>query len=250
MGNILGWRRVFGIATPSVNTVVQPEYDDLRPAGVVNHCEGMHVPDDPTDANSDGNALIRKIDLALENAMERVKTCRPDHIILGVSAESVWGGGAEAARRIHERIVGIVGDLPVTQATDALPAALKALGVKGKIGIIHPYGAFGEKPLRHFWGEVGVEIARLESVPVASLAQIAHTSPRVVIDTIRKLDGDDIEAIVQFGANLPCGRVAAAAELWLGKPVIAVNVATYWHALRREGIQHQVEGYGTLFARH
>ena len=31
-------------------------------------------------------------------------------------------------------------------------------------------------------------------------------------------------------------RLAAAAELWLGKPVVAFNTATYWHALRAIGI--------------
>jgi maleate isomerase len=41
-------------------------------------------------------------------------------------------------------------------------------------------------------------------------------------------------------------RLAAAAELWLGKPVIAINTATYWHALRTNGIQDQKQGFGRL----
>ena len=41
-------------------------------------------------------------------------------------------------------------------------------------------------------------------------------------------------------------RLAAAAELWLGKPVIAVNTATYWHALRTRGIADRIDGYGRL----
>jgi maleate isomerase len=45
-------------------------------------------------------------------------------------------------------------------------------------------------------------------------------------------------------------RLAAAAELWLGKPVIAVNTATYWHALRANGIRDQIEGFGRLLAEH
>jgi maleate isomerase len=249
MRSVLGWRRVFGIATPSVNTVVQQEYDDLRPVGVVNHCEGMYVPDARTDDSADAGELIGKIDAALENAIVRIMTCRPDHIILGVSAESIWGGGVDSARAIAERIGRLAGNLPVTQAADAIPAALKATGVTGKIGVIHPYGKFGEAPLRKFFDDVGQEVARTQAVPVTTLAEIAHTSPKIIVETVRKIDGDDIEAIVQFGANLPFGRLAAAAELWLGKPVIAVNVATYWHALRREGFLDRVEGYGSLLSR-
>ena len=41
-------------------------------------------------------------------------------------------------------------------------------------------------------------------------------------------------------------RLAAAAELWLGKPVIAINTATYWHALRANGINDRMPGFGRL----
>jgi len=68
------------------------------------------------------------------------------------------------------------------------------------------------------------------------------------LETLRvallKLDGDDIEAIVQVGTNLSMVRFAAAVELWLGTPVIAINTATYWHALRANGIQDRMEGFG------
>ncbi|MBX3494197.1 MAG: hypothetical protein KF899_14630 [Parvibaculum sp.] len=250
MTNTLGWRRVYGIATPSVNTVVQPEYDDLRPAGVVNHTEGMHIPNDPVRTPEDGIELIRRIDEALENAVDRLATCRPDHIVLGISAESIWGGGLEPARRIEARIRARAGDLPVTQAADALPAALAALGISRRIGVVHPYAGIGEGHLVGFFEEVGYDVVRTEAVRVTTPAEIAHTAPQEIVRAVREVDGDDIEAIVQFGANLPAGRIAAAAEIWLGKPVIAVNVATYWYALRRDGISDKVEGYGSLFSRH
>jgi maleate isomerase len=64
------------------------------------------------------------------------------------------------------------------------------------------------------------------------------------------VDGPDVEAIVQFGANLPMAGLAAEAERWLGKPVIAVNVATYWHALRSNGIMDRAHGRGRLFWEH
>jgi maleate isomerase len=44
--------------------------------------------------------------------------------------------------------------------------------------------------------------------------------------------------------------LAAEAERWLAKPVIAVNVATYWHALRSNGIADTVHGRGRLFWEH
>ena len=69
-------------------------------------------------------------------------------------------------------------------------------------------------------------------------------------DALRQLDGDDIDAIVQVGTNLSMVRFAAAAELFLGKPVIAINTATYWHALRAVGINDKMQGFGTLLSHH
>jgi hypothetical protein len=44
-------------------------------------------------------------------------------------------------------------------------------------------------------------------------------------------------------------RLAGLAEFWLGKPVIAINTATYWAALRGNGIADKVEGFGSLLAK-
>lgn len=250
MPSTLGWRRVYGIATPSVNTVVQLEYGDLCPAGVVHHCEGIYVPDLRRADGHTTNDSIRLIDAALEDSVKRIATCRPDRIILGISAESIWGGGIEAAGKIRDRITRVAGDIPVTQAADALAAALKATGVKGKVAVIHPYANGGEEHLLKFFDDIGQAVARTQLVAVTSLAEIAHVKVEDMTRAVREVDGDDVDAIVQFGANLPFGRVAAAAEIFLGKPVIAVNVATYWHALRSDGIDHRVEGYGSLMSRH
>ena len=156
MVDTLGWRCKFGVITPSTNTVVQPEYDDMRVPGVTNHLGRMHIPDDPVATDEDFNELIRRIDVALEEAVDRVMTCKPDHFILGISAESVWGGGLEPSRRIAERIRQRAGfDIGITQAADALPAALQAYGVKRRIGLITPYFPVAEGHLREFLEAIG-----------------------------------------------------------------------------------------------
>ena len=39
-------------------------------------------------------------------------------------------------------------------------------------------------------------------------------------------------------------------RMLLSKPVIAINAATYWHALRINGIEDRMEGFGRLLAEH
>ena len=55
-----------------------------------------------------------------------------------------------------------------------------------------------------------------------------------------------VQAIVQVGTNLAMARLAGIAEFWLDKPVIAINTATYWWALRQNGIADKVYGFGSL----
>lgn len=74
----------------------------------------------------------------MEAAVDRVLTCRPDHLVLGISAESIWGGGLEPSRRIAARVKARAGDLPLTQAADALHAAFKVLGIRQKVGLLTP----------------------------------------------------------------------------------------------------------------
>ncbi|BBK40944.1 igiC [Allostella vacuolata] len=246
MGDTLAWRAKFGVVTPSTNTVVQPEYDDLRPAGVTNHIGRMHITDQAVDSDADFERMMAGIDQALEDAIERVMTCRPDHLILGISAESIWGGGLAASRAVAERVRSRFGDIGLTQAAQALPAALEALGVRRRISLITPYFPVADPHIRGFVQELGLEPVRLCHLSCRSPVLIAHTTEDQLRAALREVDGPEVEAIVQFGANLPMARLAAEAERWLGKPVIAVNVATYWHALRSFGIADRKPGFGRL----
>jgi maleate isomerase len=79
---------------------------------------------------------------------------------------------------------------------------------------------------------------------------IAHVTERELREAICEVDGPEVEAIVQVGTNLAMARLAATAEFWLDKPVVAINTATYWWALRRNGIGDKIDGYGSLLSDH
>ena len=60
-------------------------------------------------------------------------------------------------------------------------------------------------------------------------------------------DGDDVDAIIQVGTNLSTAAFFPVVEKWLAKPVLTINVATAWHALRSCGIRDQYDHLGRLF---
>ncbi len=247
MTDAWGWRMKFGVVTPSTNTMVQPHFDAMRPVGVTNHISRMHIADQPIESDDDFDALIGRIDDALEESVDRVMTCRPDHLILGISAESIWGGGTGPARKIEQRIKQRAGtDIGVTQAADALPAALAAYGGIARIAIVCPYFPVAIRHLEAFAEEAGHTLVRTKCLACDSPVTIGHVPEATLSDAVLEIDGDDIDAIVQFGANLAFAYVGADAERRLAKPVIPVMTATYWHALRTNGIDDKVAGFGRL----
>jgi len=67
-----------------------------------------------------------------------------------------------------------------------------------------------------------------------------------MMDGLRELNESDAEVLVQVGTNLGMARMAAEAEKWLNKPVIAINTATYWYAMRDNKMDDVIEGFGSL----
>ena len=250
MIDTLGWRGKFGVITPSTNTVVQPEYEGVCPPGVTTHIGRMHIPDDPLSSDEDFDELIRRIDVALEDAVRRVMTCKPDYFVLGISSESIWGGGLEKAQEIVQRMKPLLNGIEVSQAADALPAALKGFGVKKKISVVTPYFPVAEPHIQQFAADIGYDIVKTHHMSCKSPTLIAHTAEEECWDALQMVDSAEVAAIIQFGANLPFATVAAEAEKRLKKPIIAVNIATIWHALRSFGIKDRIYGYGRILWEH
>lgn len=252
MADPLGYRLKLGVVTPSTNTVVQPEYDDMRPNGVTNHVARIHIPEKPIDGDAGFAELVEAIDASLDLAVEQVMTCEPNSVVLGVSIEAVWGGGVDAAAGIERRLRRRLGsDVTLIHAADALPAALHAVGIhEGAVGVLTPYMPVAEAHIATFLSQAGYSIAGARHLECTSPIGIAETTEGQLREALSELAASRPRAIVQFGANLCMTRLAAEAERWLDLPVIAVNAATYWHALRKNGLRDQIYGFGALLAEH
>ena len=85
MVDSIGHRMKFGVIAPSTNTAVQPEFDSLRPWGVTNHFARIHIPDNPVRSDEDFNQLMLDIRAELMVAIDRVVTCSPGAVIMGMS---------------------------------------------------------------------------------------------------------------------------------------------------------------------
>ena len=244
MVDSIGHRMKFGVIAPSTNTAVQPEFDSFRPHGVTNHFARIHIPDNPVHNDDDFNQLMVDIRAELMVAIDRVVTCSPGAVIMGMSAETFWDG-LEGSKIFHRGCQERAG-VPVSMGSDACQAALRKYGDIERIGVITPYMPVGDENVRKFFEDCGFEVVNLKGLKCASPQLIAHVSERELRDSIVEVNDSRVEAIVQVGTNLAMARVAAIAEFWLDKPVIAINTATYWWSLRQQGIEDKVYGWGSL----
>ena len=242
----LGWRMKFGVVVPSTNTSVEPEYDAMRPPGVTNHTSRIAIPNDPVRNDDDFNLLIQRVKAETINAVDQVLTCEPDYLILGMSAETFWDG-LDGSKALQEKIL-CRGARGVSLGSDACQAALSAYGGVKRIAVITPYMPVGDAQVHKFFTDCGLDVATIKGLRCASPVLIAHETEATLRDAILEVNAPDVDAIVQVGTNLAMARLAAEAERWLGKPVVAINTATYWHALRTNGIEDKVPGFGRLLA--
>ncbi|WP_408597946.1 hypothetical protein [Limnohabitans sp.] len=247
MTDHLGYRKKLGTLGPSTNTIVQPDFDDLRPVGVTNHYSRIVIPNNPVNDDASFLRLVESINAATVDAVDVLRTCEMDYMVMGMSAATFWNG-RDGASTYLDKLTDRA-QVGVSCGSFATEAALNVYKAK-RIAFMSPYFEVANAQVRRFFQDCGFTVVRDLCLQRPSPVQIAHTTDEMCRQAIRQLDGDDVDAIVQVGTNLSMIRMAAAAELFLGKPVIAINTATYWHALRAVGITDKKAGFGTLLELH
>jgi len=248
MTDVLGWRAKFGIIGPSTNTIVQPEFDDMRVPGVTNHYSRIVIQNANAISNESFMAGTLEINENVLDAVRAVMTCAPDYLVMGMSAVTFYGG-AEGARKWQQNVVDEAG-IGISIGSESIAEACKALGGIKKVAMLSPYYPVANEEVIRFLSDHGFETVRDICLQCPSWTAIAEVDEAAIRKAVSELDGDDVDAIIQVGTNLCMLRLAATMEEELGKPVIAINAATYWHALRINSIEDQLDGFGRLLAEH
>ncbi len=238
MRDVLGWRCKFGVLGPSTNTIVQPDFEMMRPPGVTNHYSRIFTPNAQAVSNETFMAGTQIIGENTLDAVRSVMTCSPDYLVMGMSAVTFYGGvrGADEFQARVEKAAGI----RISIGSHSCTAALKTYGGIRRIAVLSPYYPVANEQVARYFSDCGFAVVRDVHLECKSWTAIAEVPPGVLREKLIALNGSDVDAIVQVGTNLSMVRLAAAAETWLGKPVIAINTATYWHALRQNKIMDKM----------
>ena len=207
----------------------------------------MYIPNPVMGDDNDFQALLGQIRASIDTAVRDVLTAEPDRMVMGMSAETFWGGvvgNAAFERRLRERT-----GLPVTTGASSCRAALRELGCR-RIAVFSPYQPVADREVGRFFAEAGFDVAAVRGLRCPTAMDIARVPDARLRETVAELDAPDVEAIVQVGTNLSFVALADALETELGKPVVAINAATLWHALREHGLDDRIDGACALLREH
>jgi maleate isomerase len=246
-------RAQIGVIIPSTNTGVEYDLQKFCLDGVTWHPSRFWIElrnwADEVESTGDNvdtvfERFLEIMRAEIPQSLRYVISAKVQHIMLGMSAETFWGG-LEGSVRFEEGIREHIGGLGLTTGATATREALECFGVKS-LSVITPYPPVGDDNVRQYFEEIGYQVKHIRGLNRPSATAIAETSIREVIDAVKSVDGDDVDAIVQCGTNLSTVDLFPTLEHVLEKPLIPINVATVWHALRACGIQDRVTGKGRL----
>ena len=246
-------RARIGVLIPSTNTGVEYDLQKFGLTGVSWHpsrfwIELRNWADEMAKTGENENAVFVRVHELMRKelppAIDNVLSAKITHLMLGMSAETFWGG-MEGNLDFEGAIKDQIGDLSLTTGAGATRDALHNFGAK-TISVITPYPPVGDANVRRFFSEIGFEVKHIAGLNRPSATAIAETSIKQVVDAVKAVDGDDVDAIIQCGTNLSCVDLFPTLEHWLEKPLIPINVATIWHALRACGITDPIQGRGRL----
>jgi maleate isomerase len=255
LDNYIGHRAKIGVIIPSTNTSVEYDCQRVIPRGVTWHFSRFLIQQPDLSDDEKFMQFLDYLRQTIGDSIESLMTCKPDHVMMGMSAETFWGG-IKGNDGFVDRIQEMVGEgTGLTTGANAVISALEALGVAGNTGkniaVITPYQPVGDKNVHLFFDDAGYNVKQVVGLRCENAHDaIALVPDHRVMDVVKQVDGDDIDAIIQVGTNLSTASYFPVIEKWLGKPVLPINVATAWHALRSCGIDDQYDHLGLLFEEH
>lgn len=235
-----GWRARIGIVVPSVNTVMEPWAQKVRPDGVALYFSRMFIPPATT-----AETLIEMDRTEGKSAIRQLSSVHPHAIAYGCTASSIVQG-LNYDSHLRAEITEVHGT-PSTTAAHAILTALKTVGAK-TVSLVSPYTKAVDEAEHHYFESAGLKVAGGGFLGISDGFQLASPSPAALYELGLKGCHALADALVISCLNTRSHTVIDALERALGKPVISSTQATLWHALRLAGIKDSIPGYGRLLA--
>lgn len=252
--DVRSFRRKFGLLLPATNTSMEHELwsilrrnsDRAAVAGVGLHTANVITPR-PRFGNAQELEEYRSQFIGgLAAAVDQALMAEPHYLIMGMSLEHIISGIDRVRAPVAE--MEARSGLSIAAWHDAAAAALGRIGAK-RIGLITPFDAQGNRNAGRMFEDLGFTVVSSVGFSCALALHIAHVPDWAKEKAILELlatPQNRLDAVVQCGTNMSLIQVSERLEPMLGIPVIGINAALLWYALRENGILDPLMGAGAL----
>jgi maleate isomerase len=252
--DVRSFRRKFGLLLPATNTSMEHELWSIlgrnseRTAvrGVGLHTANVITPR-PRFGNAEELEEYRNQFLSgLAAAVDQALMAEPHYLIMGMSLEHIVSGIEQVRAPVAE--MEARSGLSIAAWHDAAAAALAKFGAK-RIGLITPFDEHGNGNASRMFQDLGFNVVSSVGFSCALALHIAHVpdwaKEKAILELLATPE-NQLDAVIQCGTNMSLIQVSERLEPMLGIPVIGINAALLWYALRENGISDPLMGGGRL----
>lgn len=232
MPDRFGPRGVVAVLIPVQNSNMQPEYEAMRPEGISNQMYRFSL------------AQHDKVPAAVLGTVPDAQLCWPDVIVGGNSLE-MRNWSHELQDEYRAAFAKAAGGVKTVLATDATVAALRTMGTK-RFGVLSPMSPEYSKSVQDYYAGHGFEVPYATSLMVKKPEDIIKVTVEQAIAAFEEINKPDVDTLVHVGGALGIVSMLEELEERFQKPIISVNAATYWYALRQIGVNDPMPGFGKL----
>lgn len=238
---LYGARAKLGLIYPAPGWVMEPEFYEMAPKGVITLTTRMGSgPVDAAQLATLGDKALRGLELLKEAPI--------DGVIFGCTSGS-FVGGVEYDKELIKKLEDASGGLPCTTTSRSCVEALNALNVK-KVAVATPYIDEVNEKAKEFLEKSGFEVTKLKGLGFLYDSEINRADLETVYNLAKEVDTEDAEAVLILCTGIRSVPILKTLEADLGKPVISAIQATFWNAIRMCGVNEKIEGFGSLLEKY
>jgi maleate isomerase len=230
-----------GLVVPANNSVIEPEFWGVLPAGVALYATRLLAKGDLTpDA-------VRRMEADMDRAVTELAATGVDVMLLAdmVTSFIMQPGWNERRTAAVTAQTGAA----CASAWSAMADALAALGAR-QIALGTPYPAAIHALAPPFFEACGYTLSGHATLDILAMRDVPEVQPERLTAFVRGIPRDGADAVVLLATDLPVFAAIAPLEAELGIPVLSSNSALLWRALRLAGNRARLPRLGRLLAEH
>ena len=225
-----------GLIIPSVNVVMEPEFNAMIPDGISVHTTRLFLTTGTVEN-------LEKMAEDTERAAELLSTAKVDVVAYGCTMGSLIKGiGWD--RQLIARINKIC-RVPATTTSTAAILAFEKLGIR-KVAVATPYREELNLKEKEFFEAHGIKVVNMKGLSLTGEG-MHRASPEITYKLACKVNTPEADAVFISCTNFKSVTVVEDLEDRLHKFVFSSNTATFWDIIRKLGLRARIKGYGSLF---